>query len=208
MLSPCILYCLFQENQNLRHRSREPENFELLGETRSPSPQYFHTVLGIPTYIAFVPLLLGILLFLSTVWLDQRLPSPLFIKDEPANPGRFIAERAKNYLSHLTSIGPRTTGSYENEVLAVDFLTREIQFIIQRAKKVHRLSFDIQKPTGSYYLGFKPFGMTSYYTKVQNVIVRLSSEKNSTSSLLVNCHFDSVPRSPGKCTREGKCFIL
>ena len=39
---------------------------------------------------------------------------------------------------------------------------------------------------------------------IQNVIAKLESGRGgSRHALLVNCHFDSVPQSPGKATAKG-----
>lgn len=42
-------------------------------------------------------------------------------------------------------------------------------------------------------------GMTSVYRNIQNVVVKLvgESEGKGNHSLLLNCHYDSVPGSPG-----------
>lgn len=100
-------------------------------------------------------------------------------------------------LKRLTDLGTRVVGSYENEVLVVDFLKREISFIIQEAKKIHYIELDIQKPSGSYYLYLRPYGFRNYYSNIQNIVVKLSSS-NTTNSILLNCHYDTVPESPGK----------
>lgn len=94
-------------------------------------------------------------------------------------------------------MGPRITGSYENEVLAVDVLKQEIGFIQQQANPNQVIELDVQVTTGSYFLDYKPSGVINAYGKVQNVIVRLSSKNNSRHSVLINAHFDSVPTSPG-----------
>lgn len=146
----------------------------------------------------------GLLLFWIVYALHYRLPTPLSLKDIESHPERFIAERALNHLRQLASYGSKPVGSYENEVLAVEFLTREISFIMQRANPEQKISFDIQKCTGSYFLAYKPHGCTNYYSQVQNLVVKLSSSTNSSSSLLINCHFDSVPTSPGRLLH---CFF-
>lgn len=148
-------------------------------------------------YAVLVVFIIGVLLFWLAYALHYRLPTPLSLKDIGSHPDQFIAERALNHLRQLASYGSKPVGSYENEVLAVEFLSREISFIMQRANPVQKISFDIQKCTGSYPLAFKPYGIINYYSQVQNLVVKLSSSANSSSSLLINCHFDSVPTSPG-----------
>lgn len=97
-------------------------------------------------------------------------------------------------------MGPRVSGSYPNEVLAVNFLKREIDLIQQTAHRNQKIHADVQVVSGAYYLGFKPQGMTSVYRNIQNVVVKLGgeSEGNGNHSFLLNCHFDSVPGSPGE----------
>lgn len=64
--------------------------------------------------------------------------------------------------------------------------------------------------SGSFWAGFKPHGMTSVYRSVQNVVVKLhgaeaSSENNT---LLINCHFDTVPGSPGASDDASGCVVM
>lgn len=118
------------------------------------------------------------------------------MKDEAAHQDRFIAERARNYLLNLTKLGPRPVGSFENEVLAINFFSKEINSIINNADKVHRITYDLQKVSGSFPLTFLD-GMTNIYKDVQNVIVKIGPQQESIHSLLVNCHFDTVVDSPG-----------
>lgn len=131
------------------------------------------------------------------MYVEKQLPQPLMIDDEASNQGKFIAERAKNMLVNLTSIGPRVTGSYENEVLAVRFLKYTIESIMQSAKPVHKIEVDFQKISGSFPLTFLD-GMTHVYHDVQNVVVKIGSHMGSDHSILMNCHFDTVSDSPGE----------
>ena len=182
----------------MRVHNGEPES---VSDIRKPEERrYFktHTNFHLPWYTFILILVAGGLLFGLAYFLQYRVPTPLLIKDIEKNPGRFIAERALNHLHMLAGFGTKPVGSYENEVLAVEFITREIRYIMQQAHSAQKISFDLQKCTGSYTLKFKPHGLTNYYSQVQNIVVRLGS--NSTSSLLINCHFDSVPTSPGKLT--------
>ena len=76
--------------------------------------------------------------------LDHRLPQALKLADRINYPDRFIEERARKTLQALTSIGARPAGSYENEVLAVALIKRELASIKERANPVHKLSIDVQ----------------------------------------------------------------
>lgn len=111
---------------------------------------------------------------------------------------RFIAERARNSLEQLADLGPKVVGSYENEILAVHLLSLQINYTMLQAKPVHKITYDLQHASGSYYLAYKPSGMASVYNNVQNIVVKIGPHINATSSLLVNCHFDSVPASQGE----------
>ena len=79
--------------------------------------------------------------------MDKRLPDALTLKDVSTHPDRFIEERARRSLRALTSVGARPAGSYENEVLAVDLIVRELNSIKQRAHGVHKLTVDVQVQT-------------------------------------------------------------
>lgn len=126
------------------------------------------------------------------------LPEALTVNELPTHPKSFIAERAWHDLNILNSFGPRPTGNYANEVLAVDFLKRELTHIQQAAHKNQKIYVDVQKVTGSYWAGFKPHGMTNMYRNVQNVVVQLVGNERGAASfdrnhtLMLNCHFDSV----------------
>lgn len=122
---------------------------------------------------------------------------------------RFVGERAESYLKRLTEIGTKVVGSYENEVLAVDLLKREINFIIQQAEPAHLIEMDIQRPTGSYYLLLKPYGFRNYYANIQNIVVKIGPHNNeSRHSVLVNCHYDTVPESPGASDNGLNCAVM
>ena len=198
---------MFQEHRNIRLRLRNDGN-EDPPETYQPGQNRYlkhnSDIISLPTYVVLVILFIGLLLFGLAYVLHYRLPAPLCIKDIGSHPDQFIEERALNHLRQLTNYGSKPVGSYENEVLAVEFLTREISFIMQRANPAQKISFDIQKCSGSYFLEFKPYGITNYYSQVQNLVVKLISNTNSSSSLLINCHFDSVPTSPGSSLY---CFL-
>lgn len=127
------------------------------------------------------------------------------MKDAHNNPDRFIAERAMKYLADLTKVGPRPTGSYENEEIAVKLFLTEIDKISKNANPVHNISVDVQKVSGAFPLHFLD-GMTNVYRNVKNIVVKLGSQNKSPHSVLMNCHFDTVPDSPGKLKRKSLMF--
>ena len=98
----------------------------------------------LPTWTSVLVLLYLISVFLLVVTMDRRLPTALTIPDIPDHPERFIEERSRRVLRALTSIGARPAGSYENEVLAVDLLKRELTSIKERSHPNHKLTIDIQ----------------------------------------------------------------
>lgn len=106
----------------------------------------------LPTWTAFLILFYLISVFLVVVLMDRRLPTALTVSDIPENPDSFIEERSRRTLQALTSIGARPAGSYENEVLAVDLIKRELKSIKERTHASHKLSIDIQVKTIFYDL--------------------------------------------------------
>lgn len=102
----------------------------------------------------------------------------------------------RDYLEHITSIGPRTTGSPENEILTVRYLLEQIKLIEVQSNSLHKISVDIQRPTGSFSIDFLG-GFTSYYDNITNVVVKLEPREGAQHAVLANCHFDSVANSPG-----------
>lgn len=103
---------------------------------------------------------------------------------------------SRDYLEHITSIGPRTTGSPENEILTVRYLLEQIKLIEIQSNSLHKISVDVQRPTGSFSIDFLG-GFTSYYDNITNVVVKLEPRDGAQHAVLANCHFDSVANSPG-----------
>lgn len=145
--------------------------------------------------------ILALVFALATVTKWQLFNFPVALSTNSGATDRFIGERARADLQILNDFGPRPTGSYANEVLAVDFLKREISFIQQAANPAQRIYADVQKVSGAYWGAFKPHGMTNVYRNVQNVVVKLvgaeEAQGRSNHTLMLNCHFDSVAGSPG-----------
>lgn len=141
-------------------------------------------------------IVISVVVYTVLALLEKSLPEPLTISDEHNHPDRFVAERARNHLVNLTSMGPRPVGSRENEILAVQFLSNEIRTIIKHAHSSHKIEWNLQRVSGAFPLKFLD-GMTNVYRNVQNIVIKIGPHQNSHHSLLINCHFDSVMDSPG-----------
>ena len=116
-----------------------------------------------------------------------------FFSDSASNPDRFIEERARDHLRQLTSVGPRPAGSYENEVLAVEFIRRRLTSIQKATKSVHNLIIDVQKPRGSFNLQFVD-GLTQNYRDITNIVVKLESSLHSSKDALLGKFFFKLSR--------------
>ncbi|KAE8739131.1 hypothetical protein FOCC_FOCC015360 [Frankliniella occidentalis] len=195
------------DRRGVRHRGKPKDAPEFLPSHRGDDKGRQKFGLPTPTF-HLICFLVGLaVVFGIIVYVEKQLPTPLMVEDEANNPGRFIAERAKNTLVNLTNIGPRVTGSYENEVLAVNFLKNAISLTMQSAKPIHKIEVDFQKISGSFPLTFLD-GMTHVYHDVQNVIVKIGSLKGSDHSILMNCHFDTVSDSPGGSDDGASCVLM
>ncbi|KAI6184117.1 Peptidase-M28 domain-containing protein [Aphelenchoides bicaudatus] len=130
------------------------------------------------------------LIYASVVYLDRP-------KKEPAN-----------FLEQLTALGPRSSGSVALEVDAVQMVTKRINDIQEKFAKggVNRLELDIQRPTGCYNLAFlTPF--TLCYHEVTNIVVRIGANNPSRHAILLNCHLDTLPDTPGATDDAVSCAI-
>ncbi|CAG0890635.1 unnamed protein product, partial [Cyprideis torosa] len=147
-------------------------------------------------------LLVILVFYVLDVWLvlhiDSTLPQPLPVNDATLKSGRFLEERARRHLVQLSAIGPKPTGSYENEVLAVEYIRREIQAIQQITLPNHKLSLDLQVVSGDFELNFLRVSYISSYANIQNIVAKLEpADKKVKDAILINCHFDSAIGSPG-----------
>ncbi|NXD27570.1 ERMP1 metallopeptidase, partial [Spelaeornis formosus] len=122
-------------------------------------------------------------------------------------PREFSASRAREYLDNITAIGPRTVGSPQNEVLTVNYLLEQIRGIERESTDAHKISIDIQRPTGSFSIDFLG-GFTSYYANITNVVVKLEPRNGAEHAVLSNCHFDSVPNTPGASDDAVSCAVM
>ncbi|KAG7264507.1 hypothetical protein CRUP_020645, partial [Coryphaenoides rupestris] len=119
--------------------------------------------------------------FLLLLWLLVHMSLQQLVLG--SDTGDFNAVRARRHLEHITSVGPRPVGSPENEVLTVGYLLEQIKHIQAEVEASgrgaggphHRLSVDVQRPTGSFSIDFLG-GFTSFYDRITNVANRGASD--------------------------------
>ncbi|XP_012576863.1 PREDICTED: endoplasmic reticulum metallopeptidase 1 isoform X2 [Condylura cristata] len=151
---------------------------------------------------------LGLALYLLVLRsLVQLSLQQLVLRGSSGDPGEFDARQARDYLEHITSIGPRTTGSPENEILTVQYILEQIKLIEVQSSSLHKISVDVQRPTGSFSIDFLG-GFTSYYDNITNVVVKLEPRVGAQHGVLANCHFDSVANSPGASDDAVSCSVM
>uniref|UniRef100_A0A1A9W2G7 FXNA-like protease n=1 Tax=Glossina brevipalpis TaxID=37001 RepID=A0A1A9W2G7_9MUSC len=144
-----------------------------------------------PVFVAFWFLLFYIVVISSF----NNFPENIMITEEINNTDRFIGERAENLLLRLSKIGPKVVGSPANEQSAVQFILNELSKIRENARHdIYIIEEDVQIASGNYVL----WEMVNIYQSIQNVVVKVTPRNTeSTSSLLLNSHYDTVPGSSG-----------
>ncbi|XP_038625855.1 endoplasmic reticulum metallopeptidase 1 [Tachyglossus aculeatus] len=150
---------------------------------------------------------LGLVLYLLALRALVQLSLQQLLLLRGSGPREFSALRAREYLEHITSIGPRTTGSPENEILTVNYLLEQIKLIEIESSRNHKISVDVQHPTGSFSIDFLG-GFTSYYDNITNIVVKLEPRNGAKHAVLSNCHFDSVANSPGASDDAVSCSVM
>ncbi|XP_029301293.1 LOW QUALITY PROTEIN: endoplasmic reticulum metallopeptidase 1 [Cottoperca gobio] len=144
--------------------------------------------------------------FILVLWGLVHLSLQQLIIGKPS--GDFNALRARRHLEKITSVGTRPVGSHENEVLTVGYLLEQIEKIrVETAAGSHKLTVDVQRPTGTFSIDFLG-GFTSFYDRVTNIAVRLEPKGGSQHFMLANCHFDTVANSPGASDDAVSCAVM
>uniref|UniRef100_A0A8C1V1R9 Endoplasmic reticulum metallopeptidase 1 n=1 Tax=Cyprinus carpio TaxID=7962 RepID=A0A8C1V1R9_CYPCA len=107
----------------------------------------------------------------------------------------------EKHLEQITSIGPRTVGSPENENTTVSYLLDQIEQIRSESETgPHSITVDIQRPSGCFSIGC--------YDRVTNIAVKLQPKTSAQHFMLANCHFDSVANSPGASDDAVGCSVM
>uniref|UniRef100_A0A9J8B3I4 Endoplasmic reticulum metallopeptidase 1 n=2 Tax=Cyprinus carpio TaxID=7962 RepID=A0A9J8B3I4_CYPCA len=118
-----------------------------------------------------------------------------------SSPKHFSSVRARKHLEQITSIGPRTVGSPENENTTVSYLLDQIEQIRSESETgPHSITVDIQRPSGCFSIGC--------YDRITNIAVKLQPKTSAQHFMLANCHFDSVANSPGASDDAVGCSVM
>ncbi|TSK72062.1 Endoplasmic reticulum metallopeptidase 1 [Bagarius yarrelli] len=136
-----------------------------------------------------------VIVFLCALWVSVHWSLKQLVIGKPSD--EFNATRARKYLEHITSVGPRPAGSAENDIVTVNFLLEEVERV--RSESVfgpNTITVETHKHSGSFSIDFLG-GFTSCYDQITNIVVRLEPKGGAQHFVLANCHFDSVPNSPG-----------
>ncbi|VDN11238.1 unnamed protein product [Dibothriocephalus latus] len=111
----------------------------------------------------------------------------------------FNCDAVRKHLSYVTGLGPRTCGSIANEVHAKDYLITQLRDLEMQAKKGPIQG--IFKQQISSYSSFKTHSHVTSYNNLPNLLFRLHDSRSNSSkpsrAILVNCHYDTAPGSPG-----------
>ncbi|CAI2343814.1 unnamed protein product [Caenorhabditis sp. 36 PRJEB53466] len=144
--------------------------------------------------------------YAGVVALHRRMPP---VRDASSF-DNFSEKRARVLLKQLTALGPRPSGSVNLEVKALGMLRERIGIIqnVANSVGVNRLELDVQRPSGCFDLKFLS-SFTLCYHKITNVAVRIGPKSGPTdNSLLLNCHFDTMPDTPGATDDAVACTIM
>lgn len=163
--------------------------------------------MNLPYYTIDIFLCLAVFFGVNALW--QTLPEPDRVVSAS---GKFQVLEAWQHLKDLTQVGPRVHGSAANEIVTVSLLRDKLERI-SAASRRYPIEIQHQIADGSFHLG--GWGSTFHYQQVQNVIARIRMTKGAHAhdgshnpALLLNCHFDSVPLSPGASDDMVQCAIL
>ncbi|KAM7539748.1 hypothetical protein Aperf_G00000039257 [Anoplocephala perfoliata] len=122
-----------------------------------------------------------------------------FINNAGSENTSFQEPLARNHLQYVTRLGPRTSGSINNEIHARKYLWSQLQKVQQLAR-LSGLEVDIDEQIARS-ASFQTHVHVTSYANIPNLLLRLHDPRINRSSpvraVLVNCHYDSAPQSPG-----------
>jgi len=196
---------------NIRHRAAREDNFSKQPKQNGSKKRTFQPSVigyGIPNFVGIV-VFIGSLVYavhVTETFLPISKPST-----SPAN--EFSGDRASKHLFDITKLGPRTAGSYANDISAVRVIVNALEDIKKKANSNFEFEIDLQTETsGSFAFvrtGLIDIGYTITYNNISNIVVKLSSKKSKSKSyILVNAHFDTVPNTEGASDDTVSCAVM
>lgn len=99
----------------------------------------------------------------------------------------------KSKLIKILRAGPKVVGSDANEKQAFQIIYDELNNIRNASRRPTDITVDHQNVSGHNF-------ERAIYKNLQNIVVRV--EGQTEHALMLNCHFDSVPGSPGASDGE------
>ncbi|ROK56431.1 Endoplasmic reticulum metallopeptidase 1 [Anabarilius grahami] len=187
-------------NRAQHNQQKQPDSCNEKGlQSHNHKPEVSAGMLGESSVVI---LLLG---FMCLVRILVLISVQQLISSSSSSTGHFNALRARKHLERITSVGPRTIGSPENEITTVNYLLDQIEQIRSESETgPHSITVDVQRPTGSFSIN----GFISYYDRVTNIAVKLQPKTSAQHFMLANCHFDSVANSPGASDDAVSCSVM
>nr|XP_024215889.1 endoplasmic reticulum metallopeptidase 1-like [Halyomorpha halys] len=144
-------------------------------------------------------------IFMIGLYFNDKLPAT---DSDVLTKFDFKPDNVLQDLKVLSSFGPKVTGSPANEYEAVNFLRDRIFDIKSNGLPTNEISLDLQKVSGKFPLHIFSNTYVITYENIQNIVVKVGPKRMSNYSLLINCHFDSVPTSPGASDDGLNCAVM
>eukprot|EP00111_Clytia_hemisphaerica_P010210 TCONS_00029844-protein len=198
-----------QGMRNRRNENQPPNIRNYTSETyKSSNKNKSSFGYGIPNFVGIVFFLIS--LYYAVFLTENFLPTP---KPFSSSKEEFSAERAATHLFDITKLGPRTAGSYENDVSAVRVILKALKQIKLMANEAYDVDIDVQTETGDSFAfvrsGIINIGYTITYNNITNVVVKVSKKASVSSSyILINAHFDTVPNTEGASDDTVSCAVM
>ncbi|CAH2986893.1 unnamed protein product [Chilo suppressalis] len=196
------------ENNGLKHKNAE---YSVVFEITRKGLHLYEPVKSVPSIFIILVLGLYILLGFLTQLIEDDMPR-VITEAEISNDdwNTFSEESALKYLQRIIGNQPRVAGtSYHLQK------TRDMYAIVQEIASQARIPIrtEWQVASGDYLLNFSsPF--VNYYQNASNIIAVLEGESGfkangeTGASLLVNCHYDSVPFALGASDNAIFCACM
>ncbi|KAK6010496.1 hypothetical protein OSTOST_24475, partial [Ostertagia ostertagi] len=146
----------------------------------------------------FVIAVVGVI-YGGVVYLHRRMP-PVVTGDHLTE---FSEERARDLLKELHCFGPRQHKAFDIMQRSLSIIERQVA-----SKGVNRFEMDVQRPSGCFDLKFLSSFTLCYY-KITNIVVRIGPASGPTNqALMLNCHYDTMPDTPGATDDAVSCTIM